>query len=490
MDIAVLDREIARQQTIYESLPILSDVTRSDVLYYDVRALDQFVVTFHAQPHSIASLYSENRKGFTLAPARESLLDRAARYGAHTHKPMAASNGHAPTHQEVVPVRNLVGAITGVLSIESSAIEYVAYRNRGLALHQTLHVFKEMIARGEIKHAISLSPFSARDGMVVIGRDLRIRYHSNIAEGFYRKLNITQRLVGERIDALETGDEQLVWQAWDERVCIEQEDLVRDAVWLRRVIPLAPTTTERARTRGWLSLSNEPRETRQALLLIRDVTIDRRQEANQVRTDAMVREIHHRVKNNLQTIVSLTRVEARRAQSDETKRALDELSNRIFAVAQVHESLSLDHDSAIQLKDVSKQIAKQVQESLLPRDSKISIEVEGDALRLPPRQATAAALIINELVQNAVEHAFEPDETGYVRIQLEDTPERARVTVVDSGRGLPSDADWRDSPNLGLKIVQNLAQELRGSFEVRNQSAPAHGVVAELSLSKILSGGR
>ena len=482
MDIAVLDREIARQQTIYESLPILSDVTRSDVLYYDVRTPVQLVVAFHAQPHSIASLYSENRKDSALAPPPNSLLERAVRYGVHAQK-LSASNGYAPMHQEVLPVRNPQGTIVGALSIESSAVEYNAFRHRGRALAQALYAFKESVARGDVKGSGNLTAFTARDGLLVVDHKLRIRYVSNIAEGFYHNLGVRQRLVGERIDALETGDEQLLWRAFAEGACLEQEDRVRDAIWLRRAIPLTPAGGPGGRPSALL-----PRKT--ALLLIRDVTLDRHQAANQVRLDAMIREIHHRVKNNLQTIVSLTRVEARRAQSEETKRALDELSNRIFAVAQVHESLSLDHESAIQLKDVARQIARQVRESLLPRDSKVSIDAEGDPLRLPPRQATAMALIINELVQNAVEHAFEPEEGGYVRIQLEDAPDHIRLAVVDSGRGLPEGLDWRNSPNLGLKIVQNLAKELHGAFEVRSQTAPARGLIAELKVSKVLPGGQ
>lgn len=488
MDIAVLDREIARQQTIYESLPILSDVTRSDVLYYDKRGPEQLVVAFHAQPHSIESLYPENRRDYTLTPVRDSLLDRALRYGVHSHK-LHTGNGRDPRHEEVVPVRNPAGAIVGVLAIESSAIEYIAFRNRGRALHQTLYELKEAVARGEVKGASSLRPFTARDGLVAIGPDLRVRYVSNIAEGFYRKLGVTGKLVGERIDALETGDEQVIGHAFEEGTCVEREDPVRDGVWLRRVIPLALSANQIERTRAWLSLSPAPGQGKSSLLLIRDVTLDRHQEANQVHLDAMIREIHHRVKNNLQTIVSLTRVEARRAQSDETKRALDELGNRIFAVAQVHDSLSLDHDNAIQLKDVGRQIAKQVRDSLLPSDTKISIDVEGDPLRLPPRQATAVALIINELVQNAVEHAFEPEEAGYIRIQLEDAPDGARIRVADSGRGLPEGVDWRNPQTLGLKIVQDLSRDLRGNFDARSQTPPAHGLIAELSLSRSTPGG-
>ncbi|MEP7199619.1 MAG: sensor histidine kinase, partial [Chloroflexota bacterium] len=484
------DREIARQQSIFDALPLLADLLRSDVLYYDGVHRAHLVVAVHAQPHTAASLYAENRKDQAQASDKQSLLARAGKYGTREEGVVNwLDNGAAPIHQEVLPLRDDLGAVMGLLSIETAHVEYLSYRNRGTQYHRALKVLKDMVARGALGGVASLSPFTARDGLVIVGRDMRIRYVSNIAEGLYGKFGIAHKLIGERIDALETGDEQLIWQALHERQCYEREDAVRDAVWIRKAIPLWSTSPPPARPRGWLTLMGGLPTARYVLLLISDVTLERHKAQDQIRLETMIKEIHHRVKNNLQTIISLARVEARRAQSAETKRALEELTNRIFAVAQVHEFLSADNSGVIQLKEVSRQIAKQVRDSLLPTDARISIEVEGDSVRLPPRQATACALIVNELVQNAVEHAF-ADGVGYIRIQLEDSPTRVRIAVVDNGRGLPVGFDWRRSQSLGLKIVHTLVHDLHGELTLSNQTGSAHGLVAQITLSRMLSGGK
>ncbi len=490
MDAAVLDSEIARQQAILDALPILADVMRSDVLFYDHIAPDQLEVMYHAQPHSIASLYADNCKGELRPLVKASVLAKAIKHGLRGHGTLdLVGDGAAPVHQEVLPVRDTMGGIIGALSIETSQIAHVSYRNRGSAYHRAITLFTEMVARGELQGAQPFSPFTNQDGVVIVGRDLRLRYVSNLAESFYRQLGITEKLVGRRVDSLETGDEQLVWRAFQERIGVEQEEPVRDRIWVRKAIPLIPNSPGRHRQQRWLTLAGALPSPTQVLLLIHDATLDRQKEQDQIRLEAMIREIHHRVKNNLQTIISLARFQVRRAQTPETRQALADFSNRVFAVAQVHEFLAADGLAAIQLKEVCRQIAARVRESLIPPDSRISIEVEGDTVRLSARQATACALIVNELVQNAVEHAFEPESAGYIRIRLEDGADRVWISVVDNGRGVPEGFDWQHTDSLGLKIVRTLAQDLHAEVGLTNQTRPAHGLIARIAFSKISSGG-
>jgi two-component sensor histidine kinase/PAS domain-containing protein len=488
VDTAVLEREIAREQSILDAIPILADLLRSDVLCLDGGSADQLRVTAHAQPHSSASLYSENLKDQTVKPEKNSPLARSFPGRARTRGCLTLADG-VVVHQDVWPLSNSGGLTYGVLCIETAQREHESYQQRGHSLQNAFGILTEMVVRGDLRAAARLGPFYARDAIIVVGRDMKVRYASNVAEGMYGKLGITRRLTNERIDTLETGDEDLVWQALQERQCFQREEPVRDSIWVRGVIPLVRSRPRPPLQRGWPLLTDLLPEPTSVLLLISDVTQERQRQEDQVRLETVSKEIHHRVKNNLQTIISLTRFEARRAQSAETKLALEELNNRIFAVAQVHEYLSSADSESIQLKEVSRKIAKQVRDSLLPKDSRISIEVEGDAVSLAPRQATACALIVNELVQNAVEHAFEGAD-GLIRIQLEDTPEGVRIAVVDNGRGLPPGFEWRHSQSLGLKIVHTLVQDLRGELRLKNLDSPAHGLVAQITLSKMLSGGK
>ncbi|MBI3733758.1 MAG: histidine kinase N-terminal domain-containing protein [Chloroflexi bacterium] len=492
MVLAALDREIARQQSILDALPVLADLTRADVLYYDLSDSHHAIVALHAQPRTTSSLYRQNRKDDHITILSGTSLAKVIATGAHDeHSLISTVEGASVAHQELWPVFDPSSGIIGLVGIEMSDQEFKSTRNHDEVLRHALTVLKAMVVRGELAGAEELSAMAEQDGVVILDSDQRVRYASSTAAYLLGKLGVcsAERAVGQRLDVFESGDERLVGQAWRERRCISREGPVRDWLWLRTILPLNPESTALGRPRLRLGLPDILPPQRQAILIIRDVTAERSQEQEQVRLETMIKEIHHRVKNNLQTIISLANLQTRRAEAFETKRALKEITNRIFAVARVHEFLATVSPVSVQLKEISRQIAARVRDSLLAPDSRISIDVEGDAVRLAPRQATACALIINELVQNAVEHAFDADTTGYIRIQLEETDDCVRIRVVDNGRGLPANFQEQQTTRLGLRIVRMLVQDLRGEFTLTGSPALSHGLMAQVTLSKLLPGG-
>ena len=129
----------------------------------------------------------------------------------------------------------------------------------------------------------------------------------------------------------------------------------------------------------------------------------------------MIQEVHHRVKNNLQTIAAVLRMQARRAEEGSTQQALKEAITRILSVAVIHEFLSLDESQSINVRDVCQRIVAQTRQVLVPGQM-IDFSVEGPAIYLPSQQATACALVINELIQNALEHGFEHRSRAQIRV--------------------------------------------------------------------------
>src|SRR5437762_2687578 len=152
------------------------------------------------------------------------------------------------------------------------------------------------------------------------------------------------------------------------------------------------------------------------MLLVRDVTELRHRERMLARQEAVIQEIHHRVKNNLQTIASLLRLQARRLESDEAKTALAEGVTRIRTIAFVHETLSQASSDLVDFGDVMRGVIGMLQDALGLVDRGIKIRFDGEIGELPAGVATPLSLVLTELVQNAAEHAFAADAGGTISV--------------------------------------------------------------------------
>ncbi|HVE92458.1 MAG TPA: sensor histidine kinase, partial [Actinomycetota bacterium] len=182
--------------------------------------------------------------------------------------------------------------------------------------------------------------------------------------------------------------------------------------------------------------------------------------------DAVIREIHHRVKNNLQTIASLLRLQSRRLTSDEAKDALEESVRRISTIALVHETLSSASSDLVDFAEVVRGVMNMLEDGLGLDQRGVRQEVQGQVGELPAVVATPLALVLTELVQNAAEHAFVGREGGTITIELERVDASICATVADDGVGMPESFTW-EGAGLGLKIVQALVDhEMKGSLEM------------------------
>lgn len=199
-----------------------------------------------------------------------------------------------------------------------------------------------------------------------------------------------------------------------------------------------------------------------AILLCRDVTELRHQEQELITKDATIREIHHRVKNNLQTVASLLRIQARRSHTDEAREALTQAMRRVSAIAVVHDTLSEGLTQRVDFDDVFDRVLKLVAEVAAAPSTRARTRSVGRFGTLPSEYATPLALALTELVTNAVEHGLVGKE-GDVEIVAERDAERLLVRVRDNGVGLPEGHVGR---GLGTQIVRTLIQgELGGTID-------------------------
>ncbi len=478
--------DIAFLQKIERDLGILADISRSDMLMYAQLASDQAAVIAQARPHSIAPVHAGSLLGRVVTSVEQPLVLRTLERGRFSQGNLKLVTNESLIVQKVHPIRHAEEKVIGALCIETNLLEHERHRRRSRVFQQALGLLQQMVLRGELEGVQNLSPFGEHDGIMVIDEQKRIQYMSGIATNLYRKIGYVESLIGKRVSSLKTADDNLASIAIKKGHCIEQEVQEGNLIWIKKAIPLATWGDQPANWRRFLSWpTRNSRPPYHIMLTIHDETQARYREQELEVKSAMIQEVHHRVKNNLQTIVALLRMSARRASSEETRQALQEGINRIMSVAVIHEFLSHQESQVINIREVSQRIIHQMQQGVLDPEKQIRLDLYGPNVYLPARQATACAMVINELLQNAVEHGYERRSGGTVSVQLADEGDGVTITIQDDGVGLPADFDHEQAESLGLQIVQTLVEhDLRGQFELKG----GDGVRAILSFPKLVGG--
>ena len=194
------------------------------------------------------------------------------------------------------------------------------------------------------------------------------------------------------------------------------------------------------------------------IVIISDLTELREKDREIKVQSAVIQEIHHRVKNNLQTIASLLRLQARRSKSPDVKDALKESVNRILSIAVVHEFLSEQGHATINVKEIAEQIFSLVAMSMVGRDFDLQTKCEGATLILPSSYASSLGLVLNELVLNAAEHGFEGRRKGTMQLVTAEDAQGYTLVFTDDGCGIPEDFDPVHARSLGVSIMRTLVE--------------------------------
>jgi len=195
-----------------------------------------------------------------------------------------------------------------------------------------------------------------------------------------------------------------------------------------------------------------------------------------INKSTIIKEVHHRVKNNLQTIASLLRLQTRRTNSYVIAKAFVESINRISSIALVYEALSQEGENVVDMKDCIKNILSMIIGNMVEPNKSIKAEIRGQEIYLSGNQASNVSLCITELVQNALEHAFVFRKNGNIVVTLKQINREIIIAVEDDGVGLSGKKSKPGS--LGLEIIQMITTEsLKGSFKLESHT---YGSVAEI----------
>lgn len=455
------DRALLRKISL--DLPIAADVARADLLLYTLDAAGVVTVEAQARPRSSATLYPEDLLGHVDDP---SVLDGFGDTLLRTHRLKSLQVRGANVARLILPVHNAEGQLIAMVARDAYWLAHERHKRRARAYQRALLEFMWMVLHGRLAGAESLTPFREHDGIMYVDAKAYIRYMSGICAELYRRLGYRDSLINRSVSDIDTIDYQMAQKAMAENRAFERSVEQDGRLYIRKVLPItAPAQPLRALITHKPGVADAVRQ-RGVFILIHDATEAVRAQQELESQMSIVREVHHRVKNNLQVVASIMRMESRRATQPETRQALDDSIQRILSVAVVHEFLSQQGQGTdINLREVAGRIVTQVQQNLLPRDRGITLSLTGPDIWLRADRATQSALIINELVQNAIEHGMDGRLEGHIAVELVDTGASVTIVVKDNGSGLGDGFELSRDAHLGLQLVQSMAQrDLRGQF--------------------------
>jgi two-component system, sensor histidine kinase PdtaS len=468
------DGEQRLLEQIQQGLTLTADLSRADIMLL-VKQKDAARVIAQAQPHSIASLYRNTWLGRSLPFDDHPLLAAGLNYGRNGQRQENLLDQGTPVVRQVLPVLSEAGRTIAALQVETNLIAWERQKRRDLPFRRAVEWLQSMELRGDLSSGARLGPFGEWDGVLFVDEGYRIRYVSGIANNLYRRLGYLDDLHGKHIGDLNTKDEVLIRDAFRTQQCQEHQVVEGNRQWTRKVVPIwsyAP---------GLWPLGHKGRARpllRGALVLVHDDT-EALEKAVQLEVlSTMIKEVHHRVKNNLQTVASILRMQSRRSTNPDVQLQLTEAVNRVLAVAVIHEFLSRESDQSINIREVCQRIVTQTQRAAVLPDKEITLRIQGPSIYLPSQQATACALVANELLLNAVEHAFEGRDKGTVLLTLADEGNQVVMEVADDGVGLPEETGSDPAASLGLTIVRTLVQgDLKGQFVMERATPGTRAIV-------------
>jgi two-component sensor histidine kinase len=455
------DEDIDWLHLLLADWQLLADLSFADLLLWlPLRDRAGFVAAALMRPTTGPTAHHDDIVGLQVPRGRRHQLDQAFDQQRICRERDPDWPGDVPVREETIPVVR-AGRVVAVISRHTNLAAARTPSRLELTYMRTADDLAVMVSEGRFplagdEHRVALAP-RVGDGLIRLDDAGVVTFASPNALSAYRRLGLAADLAGthlgdvtarlarpDREGRSEPVDEALsmVVSGWAAR---EAEVEASGTTVRLRVIPLTP---------GGVRVG--------ALVLCRDVTEVRRRERELIGKDATIREIHHRVKNNLQTVAALLRLQGRRlGDEDRTARAaLREAERRIGSIAVVHETLARTAEGGVDFDEVADRLAGMVGE-VGSTGGDVRVRREGGFGLLEPEVATPLALVLVELVQNAVEHGS-AGSAAEVLVDVRREPGHLRLAVVDRGAGLPTGFDASRDAGLGLQIVRTLVESELG----------------------------
>jgi two-component sensor histidine kinase len=474
--------DVEHLQRLVGEWQLLSDLSFADMLLW-VPVEGGFLCVAQVRPTTATTAYSDDQVGRP-ASRIEAMGLRVAldedRIFRESDPDWSGADG-IPIRREAIPVRQ-DGRVLALLARDTNLSYTRGPSNLELAYLKTAADLCQMVAEGSFPPpGQTAEPHTGPrvgDGLLRLDAAGVVMYASPNALSAYRRLGVAGDVVGAELAPL---TRQLITDPFD---AAEIEERIGAA--LLGEAPLRMEAEARGATVLFRALPlRDQGEPVGALILVREMTEIRRRDRQLMSKDATIREIHHRVKNNLQTVAALLRLQARRVNSAPARVALQESVRRVSAIALVHETLATSYDERVEFDGIVDRLLGMVGEVSAIESHQVTLRRTGNFGELPADVATPLVMALTELMQNAVEHAFEDRSTGAVTVRGSRDGKWLDVVVADDGNGLPPGFVLGEGGTLGLQIVQTLVStELQGTLELRHRTGGGTEAVLRIRVTR------
>jgi two-component system, sensor histidine kinase PdtaS len=437
--------EIEMMNVVVNNLQLIADLNQANVfLDCPTRKKTHAIVVAEATPTTAPSLYKNSVVGKFAYETFEPAVFYTLRTGKPNYLCRALTQEGKRVEQSVVPIKGLNNRIIGTLIMEKDNSDKFYNQSKMKALTEVNETLSELLL--SITQNSSFIPEILEESLFIIDSELLVQYLNPAAMNLVLEMCFKECKIGTSF--LNYFPNLIELCLLPDQLVIE-EVRIKNKVFQMKKINLVLND----KNSGYL-------------LILRDMTELREKERELTVKSVAIREIHHRVKNNLQTVASLLRLQMRRGLPEESKVHFVDSLNRIVSIASVYEIILSNSSSQDDVEIIS--LIEKIGDMLVyseDHDNKnISIEYSGSSLLIDSNIAVSVALIINELIQNCIKHAFPQMEQGKINVTIEENNHMIKVLVSDNGIGLLTPL----APSLGLDIVKMMVEhDLSGHFRIQ-----------------------
>lgn len=427
---------------IGDMLPYIAELTGTDV-FIDCITRDPNVAVVVAQgtPKTQQSLYSVSVVGKLALRQNEPAALRSLEIGMETRDLKAITQEGRSVRQNVVPIKNEQNRSIGVLIMEQDVTDDVNQNAHMEILSETAAQLTQTLldAKDEWEGTVTSH---LNDAIIVYDGAGVATYANPAAQELYRKLGYRDEIIGMHFDNMAFNQVPL-------RQVIDGQSFSISEVEIGKLSLQVKYAAKKIKGNN-----------AGIVMLAKDVTDVREKEKELILKSVAMREIHHRVKNNLQTIASLLRLQSRRIADPEAKSCFKDSINRILSMAVTHEILAQNGMDDVDIMTILQKLKESTFSCDAEAGRRIRLQIKGDRFQVGSDEATSIALVINELIQNSLEHAFPDRDIGKIDVIIQKGIMYSSISIADDGIGF--DPEHIGAGSLGLTIVKGIVMDKLG----------------------------